>query len=190
MRPARVICHISADGADLLAGRVWRIVQPQRGDTIGEVKVQHPRLHPSNPSLRIHRDDFIHLGGGNDHRITNRRSPSRQSSPRPPSHKRPPMRRANPYNPRRFLGSPRKTDSQRSSAAINGSVLQVKIPLQQIHTHPLRPQHPPQLVYKLPSTRRPSMFRKPSSLRKLLSSSHSFNLRFLRAEQHVSRRWR
>ena len=52
VRPARVVGHVAADRARLLAARVGREVQPVGGDRTAEVEVQHARLDPRPPRRR------------------------------------------------------------------------------------------------------------------------------------------
>ena len=62
VRTARVVGHVAADRARLLAARVRGEVQPVGGHRTAEVEVEHAWLDPRPPDGGVDRQDAVHLG--------------------------------------------------------------------------------------------------------------------------------
>ena len=62
MRPSRILRHVSADCARLLAGRVGGIKEPELAHGSAEVHVHEARLHHRDEVLRIYFQDLLQPG--------------------------------------------------------------------------------------------------------------------------------
>ena len=62
VRAARVVGNVAADGATLLAARIWGEVQTKVCNGLGKVEVQQTRLDPRLTILGVDRQQSIHLG--------------------------------------------------------------------------------------------------------------------------------
>ena len=66
VRPARVVRHVAADRARLLARRVRGEEEPERRELPVQVEVDHPGLDPRHPRGLVDRQDPVHLRGDDD----------------------------------------------------------------------------------------------------------------------------
>ena len=62
MRPSRILRHVSAYGARLLAGRVGGVVEPELAHGSAEVHVHEARLHHRDEVLSIDLQDLLKPG--------------------------------------------------------------------------------------------------------------------------------
>ena len=69
VRPAGVLGHVAADGAGALARGIGDVVQPVRAHRFGEPRVDHAGFHHGPPVRRDDREDPVHPGQGDQHRV-------------------------------------------------------------------------------------------------------------------------
>src|SRR4029450_12129168 len=72
---ARVLGNVAPDGADLLAGRVWGGVETFRGDLLGDLEVEHPRLDGGPLVVQVDLVDPAHAGEHDQHPVRHRQGP-------------------------------------------------------------------------------------------------------------------
>ena len=82
VRTTRVVGNVAADRAGLLTAGIRSEVQAEVGESIRQIEVEHPRLHPGEPVDRVDRGDPVHLRGGDHHGTVQRNGTARQSGSR------------------------------------------------------------------------------------------------------------
>ena len=88
VRTAGVVRHVAADRARLLAARIGREVQAVFGDGAAEVEVEHSRLDPGPPCVRVDGANPVHLGERDDHCSVGRHGSPGQTGARAPGDER------------------------------------------------------------------------------------------------------
>ena len=103
--PPAFVADVAADRARLLRRRVGRVVQAEPGgDRARQVEVQHARLDPRDPAVRIDLEHAVHPGRDDDDRVVERGRAAREAGAAPTRDERPTVaraRRGRPPRPRR-----------------------------------------------------------------------------------------
>ena len=76
---AGILGHVAADRADLLAGRVGRVVVAVRRDLPGDLEVGDPRLHGDLPVGQVHVQHAVHARQADDDAARYRQRAAREA---------------------------------------------------------------------------------------------------------------
>ena len=83
MGTAGVLCHIAADRAGLLAGRIRRVIVPLGRHGLGDPEIDDARLDDRPLVVEIDFQDAIELRQGDHHAALDRQGPAAQAGPSP-----------------------------------------------------------------------------------------------------------
>ena len=113
VRAAGVLRDVAADGADLLAGRVGRVVEPVRGGGLGDLEVVDAGLEHRAPVLDVDLEDAAQLLHRDHDAVGDGHRAAREAGARAARHERHPVLRAEPDRARDLLGVAGEHDERR-----------------------------------------------------------------------------
>ena len=100
VRAARVLGDVAADRADLLRGRIGRVVEALRRDRARHLEIRHPRLDDDEAALDVDLEHPRHPRQRDHDPLRHRQRAAREPRPRAARDERDPVRRGTPARPR------------------------------------------------------------------------------------------
>jgi hypothetical protein len=122
----RVLGHVAADGADLLARRVRSVEVPLRCDGARDIEVRDARLDDDALGGDVDLEDPVHAGDGDDDAVRDRQRAARETGARASRDERHTVARAEPQRALDLVERSRKDYGRRLRAPSREAVAVVR----------------------------------------------------------------